>query len=129
VIFVRGRGGSQTLPLLVFQVAAALVVVVEELHLADGIRGGEPLRDTPVEKRFEHALAHCVLTANVGLPHASTREAIGLAIHLVVHIDRVRGRRIVREVVALSGDDHSLDRFRVETLPTHGSSTGEGVPR
>ena len=34
-------------------------------------------------------LAHCVLTANVGLPHHSTREAIALAIHLVVHIDRV----------------------------------------
>src|SRR5262249_18748271 len=36
-------------------------------------------------------LAHCVLTANVGLPHRSTREAIALAIHLVVHIARVRG--------------------------------------
>ena len=33
-------------------------------------------------------LAHCVLTANVGLPHRSTREAIALAIHLVVHISR-----------------------------------------
>jgi pilus assembly protein CpaF len=30
-------------------------------------------------------LAHCVLMANVGLPHASIREAIALAIHLVVH--------------------------------------------
>ena len=27
-------------------------------------------------------LAHCVLTANVGLPHRSVREAIALAIHL-----------------------------------------------
>ncbi len=33
-------------------------------------------------------LAHCVLTANVGLPHRSIREAIALAIHLVVHIAR-----------------------------------------
>ena len=38
-------------------------------------------------------LAHCVLTANVGLPHRSTREAIALAIHLVVHLARVGGRR------------------------------------
>src|SRR3954453_924886 len=30
--------------------------------------------------------AHCVLTANVGLPHGSIREAIGLAIHVVAHI-------------------------------------------
>ena len=64
-------------------------------------------------------LAHCVLTANVGLPHASVREAIGLAIHIVVHIVRVRGRRIVGEVVAVSGYDHAMDRFRVDTFSTH----------
>ena len=51
-------------------------------------------------------LAHCVLTANVGLPHHSTREAIALAIHLVVHIDRVgrtqdRHRRGVRRRLRL----------------------------
>jgi len=38
-------------------------------------------------------LAHCVLTANVGLPHRSTREAITLAVHLVVHLARVNGPR------------------------------------
>ena len=38
-------------------------------------------------------LAHCVLTANVGLPHRSTREAITLAIHLVVHLARLDNRR------------------------------------
>ena len=36
-------------------------------------------------------LAHCVLTANVGLPHTSTREAIALAINLIVHVARVDG--------------------------------------
>src|SRR5213594_1087323 len=46
-------------------------------------------------------LAHCVLTANVGLPHRSTREAIALAIHLVVHVARVHGCRRVSEVVAV----------------------------
>ena len=50
-------------------------------------------------------LAHCVLTANVGLPHRSTREAIALAIHLVVHIARVDGRRRVTEMVAVRGYD------------------------
>src|SRR6059058_6468807 len=38
-------------------------------------------------------LAHCVLTAGVGLPHASIREAIGLAIHVVAHISRIDGAR------------------------------------
>ena len=60
-------------------------------------------------------LAHCVLTANVGLPHRSTREAIALAIHLVVHIARVRGRRRVTEIVAVRGYDGEADRFLLES--------------
>lgn len=56
-------------------------------------------------------LAHCVLTANVGLPHRSIREAIALAIHLVVHVARVHGRRRVTEVMAVRGYDPSADRF------------------
>src|SRR5947208_10312753 len=46
-------------------------------------------------------LAHCVLTANVGLPHRSVREAIALAIHLIVHIARVESRRVVTEVARI----------------------------
>lgn len=61
-------------------------------------------------------LAHCVLTANVGLPHHSIREAIALAIHLIVHIARVDGRRRVTEVVAVRGYDLRADRFSVEAL-------------
>ena len=48
-------------------------------------------------------LAHCVLMADVGLPHASIREAVGLAIHLVVHIRRQHGRRLVSEAVRVCG--------------------------
>ena len=62
-------------------------------------------------------LAHCVLTANVGLPHRSVREAIALAIHLVVHLARVGGRRVVTEVVAVRGYDSHNDRFLVESAP------------
>ena len=55
-----------------------------------------------------------MLTANVGLPHRSTREAIALAIHLVVHIDRVGRSRTVTEVVAVSrATSHASDRFRL----------------
>src|SRR5947208_8224226 len=56
-------------------------------------------------------LAHCVLTANVGLPHRSIREAIALAIHMVVHIARVDGRRRVTEFLAVRGFDGPADRF------------------
>ena len=48
-------------------------------------------------------LAHCVLTANVGLPHRSTREAIALAIHLIVHIARVDGAAPGHRVVSVFG--------------------------
>ena len=59
-------------------------------------------------------LAHCVLTANVGLPHRSVREAIALAIHLVVHIARVDGLRKVTHVIRVRGYDVSADRFALE---------------
>ncbi len=63
-------------------------------------------------------LAHCVLTANVGLPHRSTREAIALAIHLVVHIARLHGRRVVTEVARLRRYDVQLEQFELESVWT-----------
>jgi pilus assembly protein CpaF len=65
-------------------------------------------------------LAHCVLTANVGLPHRSTREAITLAIHLVVHLARLDTRRVVTEVVRVRAYDPHGDRFVVEPWPVEG---------
>jgi pilus assembly protein CpaF len=59
-------------------------------------------------------LAHCVLTANVGLPHRSTREAIALAIHLVVHLARLDSRRVITEVVRVRDYDPRDDRFVIE---------------
>jgi hypothetical protein len=55
-----------------------------------------------------------VLTANIGLPHHSIREAIALAIHLVVHLTRVDGCRRVTGVVAVRGYDARTDRFELE---------------
>jgi pilus assembly protein CpaF len=60
-------------------------------------------------------LAHCVLTANVGLPHRSIREAIALAVHVIVHIARISGRRRVTEVVSVRGYDAQADRFALES--------------
>ncbi|HWW09324.1 MAG TPA: ATPase, T2SS/T4P/T4SS family [Candidatus Acidoferrales bacterium] len=72
-------------------------------------------------------LAHCVLTANVGLPHHSIREAIALAIHLVVHLARIDGRRRVTGLVTVGGYDARTDRFSLES---HLSDTHvtDGVP-
>jgi pilus assembly protein CpaF len=48
-------------------------------------------------------MAHCVLTANVGLPHASVREAVALAIHVVAHITRHAGLRKVTQLASVTG--------------------------
>ncbi len=58
-------------------------------------------------------LVHCILTANVGLPHRSIREAIALAIHLVVHVARVNGQRRVLEIVRVQEYDGRTDTFRL----------------
>jgi pilus assembly protein CpaF len=72
-------------------------------------------------------LAHCVLTANVGLPHRSIREAIALAIHIIVHISREHGRRRVTEVAHVRGYDTRRDRFHLETHVTEHGRVAPGV--
>ena len=72
-------------------------------------------------------LAHCVLTANVGLPHHSIREAIALAIHLVVHLARIDGRRRVTGLVTVRGYDARADRFSLESHLSDTQVT-DGVP-
>ena len=68
-----------------------------------------------------------MLTANVGLPHRSIREAIALAIHLVVHIARVDGRRCVTEFLSVRGFDGTADRFVLEPESLHPIDTAEGA--
>ena len=58
--------------------------------------------------------AHCVIAANVGLPHRSTREAIALAIDLVVHIDRKAGARVVTEALRVAGHNAATDQFELD---------------
>ena len=69
-------------------------------------------------------LAHCVLTANVGLPHASIREAIALAIHLVVHLSREDGRRRLTGAQAVNGYETATDRFLVAPIVTGAEREG-----
>src|SRR5882724_8652813 len=72
-------------------------------------------------------LAHCVLTANVGLPHRSIREAIALAIHRVIHIARVDGQRRVTEFLSVRGFDGAADRFVLEPESLQTIDTAEGA--
>lgn len=72
-------------------------------------------------------LAHCVLTANTGLPHHSTREAIALAIHLVVHIERVGRTRKVTDVLTVAGYDAPADRIRLDPIDLFMSPDSEGA--
>ncbi len=68
-------------------------------------------------------LAHCVVSGNVGLPHGAIREAIALAIHLVVHIARDAAQRRVTEVMALRGYEAQPERFVVEHVYARGEAT------
>ena len=72
-------------------------------------------------------LAHCVLTANVGLPHRSIREAIALAIHVVVHIARVNDHRRVTEVRSIRGYDHATERFLLDSRAEDGALISAGA--
>ena len=71
-------------------------------------------------------LAHCVLTANVGLPHRSVREAIALAIHVIVHISRIDGVRRITQIVNVRGYSGESDRFLLEPTTVR-EATLEGV--
>jgi hypothetical protein len=56
--------------------------------------------------------------ADVSLPHASVREAIALAIQVIVHIKREGGRRVVTEAVRVRGYDAAASRFELDPLPS-----------
>lgn len=62
-------------------------------------------------------LAHCVLMSEIKLPYPSIREAMALAIQLVVHIDKTDGgERKVTQVLAVDSYDTGTDRFALRPL-------------
>ena len=68
----------------------------------------------------------CIRDSNTGLPHHSTREAIALAIHLVVHVERVGRHRRVTDVARVAGYDVAADRIRTEPIVVPALSGAEG---
>jgi Flp pilus assembly CpaF family ATPase len=63
-------------------------------------------------------LAHCVLMSEIELPYSSIREAMALAIQIVVHIDKTdESNRHVAQVLEVQGYETPIDRF--VTLPLY----------
>lgn len=58
----------------------------------------------------------CVLQSGVELPYQAIRANIGDAVHLLIHLDRRNGRRIVAEALQLERFDPQTDRFIVSAV-------------
>ncbi|HKE25393.1 MAG TPA: ATPase, T2SS/T4P/T4SS family [Bryobacteraceae bacterium] len=56
----------------------------------------------------------CVLQSGVELPYQAIRANIGDALHLVVHLERRNGRRVVAGALRLSRFDPQADRYVTE---------------
>jgi pilus assembly protein CpaF len=67
----------------------------------------------------EQALARfasCVVQSGIELPYQAVRYQIADAIDLVLHLGRVAGNRVVRELIRIDRYDASRDRYDHETL-------------
>lgn len=53
----------------------------------------------------------CVLQSGVELPYHAIRANIGDALHVLVHLERRNGRRVVAEALQLEGFDPQSDRY------------------
>jgi pilus assembly protein CpaF len=55
----------------------------------------------------------CVLQSGIELPHRAIMANIGNSVDLLVHIARIRGHRIISEIVLVQGFDSSVDECRL----------------
>src|SRR2546427_8822015 len=63
--------------------------------------------------------ATCVMMSGIELPHTTVRANIADALHLVVHIERLKrlqGKRCVMELVRVKAYDPAEDRYDLETI-------------
>ena len=61
-------------------------------------------------------LTTCVMMSGVELPHKAVRSQMGDGIHLLVHLERRQGKRMVTQVFALKAYDAILDRYDLEPM-------------
>lgn len=67
----------------------------------------------------EQALARfasCVVQSGVDLPYQAVRYQLADAIHLVLHLGRRAGARVVQQLIAVGRYDASLDAYETESL-------------
>ncbi len=58
----------------------------------------------------------CVLQSGVELPYTAVRSSIADSIHLLLHIERRKGRRQVAEVLEIQHYDPGRDRYELQVL-------------
>ena len=58
----------------------------------------------------------CILQSGVELPYKAIRGNIADVLNLLVHIERRRGKRCVREVLEIKRYDPDLDRYDLESI-------------
>jgi hypothetical protein len=56
------------------------------------------------------------MMSGIELPHRGVRSQIGDGIHLLVHLERRQGKRIVTQVLAVKAYDAVLDRYDLEPI-------------
>ena len=69
----------------------------------------------------------CVLQSGVELPYAAIRHQIGDSVHLLLHLERRHGLRIVTELLRLKQYDSGHDRFQLETLFSRDTNAAEAA--
>ena len=69
----------------------------------------------------------CVLESGVELPYQAIRSNIGDAVHLLIHLERRDGRRIVSEALQLERFDPQQDRYITEPLNAQGLRSAAGA--
>ncbi|MBA3640409.1 MAG: CpaF family protein [Acidobacteria bacterium] len=61
-------------------------------------------------------LASCVVQSGIELPYAAVRQQIGDSIHFVLHLERLHGRRVVKEFVRIERYDAHLDKYVMDLV-------------
>jgi pilus assembly protein CpaF len=61
-------------------------------------------------------LASCVVQSGVDVPYQAVRQQIGDAIQYVLHLERVKGARVVTELLHVRRYDLTQDRYETDAL-------------
>jgi pilus assembly protein CpaF len=60
--------------------------------------------------------ADCVLQSGIEMPHRAIRSNIANSVDLILHIARVRGRRVIAEALRITSYDQEKDQYQLTPL-------------